>query len=147
MVGAGVLAGLAGTAVMTAFQKLVEMPLTGRDDSYAPADFVERVLPIHPQTDQGRRRLNYATHFLLGTMWGSAYGLTAAGGRRGKRAVAVVFGTVYTGDVMLNTALGLYQPSTWSGRDWVIDIGEKFIQAAATGAAFDRFLDPTRRAS
>lgn len=72
MVGAGVLAGLAGTAVMTAFQKLVEMPLTGRDDSYAPTDFVERVLPIHPQTDQGRRRLNYATHFLLGTMWGSA---------------------------------------------------------------------------
>lgn len=49
MVGAGVLAGLAGTAVMTAFQKLVEMPLTGRDDSYAPADFVERVLPFTPR--------------------------------------------------------------------------------------------------
>lgn len=32
IVGRGVLAGLAGT-VMTAFQKLVEMPLTGRDDS------------------------------------------------------------------------------------------------------------------
>ena len=129
---------------MTAFQKLVEMPLTGREDSYAPADFVERVLPIHPQTDEGRQRLNYATHFLLGTMWGSAYGLAAASGMRGKRAVTVVFGAVYCGDVMLNTALGLYQPSTWSGRDWVIDVGEKFIQSAATGAAFGRFLDPAR---
>lgn len=49
MLRAGVLAGLAGTAVMTAFQKLVEMPLTGRDDSYAPADFVERVLPFTPR--------------------------------------------------------------------------------------------------
>ncbi len=146
MVRAGVLAGLAGTAVMTAFQKLVEMPLTGRDDSYAPADFVERVLPIHPQTDEDRRRLNYATHFLLGTMWGSAYGLAAAGGMRGKRAVAVVFGAVYTGDVMLNTALGLYQPANWSSQDWALDIGEKFIQAAATGAVFDRFLDPARGA-
>ncbi len=147
MVGAGVLAGLAGTAVMTAFQKFVEMPLTGRDDSYAPASFAERVLPLHPRTDKGRTRLNYATHFMLGTMWGSAYGLTAGAGLRGKRAIAVVFGTVYTGDVMLNAALGLYQPTTWSSRDWVIDIGEKFIQAAATGAVFDRVLDPARRAS
>ncbi len=43
---------------------------------------------------------------------------------RGKRAVTVVFGAVYLGDVMLNTALGLYQPSNWSGRDWVIDVGK-----------------------
>ncbi len=32
----GIAAGIAGNAVMTAFQKLVEMPLTGRGDSYAP---------------------------------------------------------------------------------------------------------------
>ncbi len=36
---------------MTAFQKLIEMPVTGRGDSYAPADFAaERVLPVHPST-------------------------------------------------------------------------------------------------
>lgn len=145
MAGRGVLAGLAGTVVMTAFQKLVEMPLTGRGDSYAPADFAERVLPIHPETDGGRWRLNYATHLALGTMWGSAYGLAARAGLHGKRAVAVVFGTVYTGDVVLNTALGLYQPSKWTRRDWAIDIGEKLLQAAATGVVFDRALDPTRK--
>ncbi len=38
-VARGVLAGLAGTAVMTAFEKFVEMPLTGRGESYAPANF------------------------------------------------------------------------------------------------------------
>lgn len=144
-VGLGVLAGLAGTAVMTGFQKFVEMPLTGRDDSYAPADFAERVLPIHPKTDEGRWRLNYATHFALGTMWGSAYGLAAHAGLHGKRAVAVVFGTVYTADVILNTVLGLYQPSTWTRQDWAIDIGEKLVQAAATGMVFDRVLDPIRQ--
>ena len=37
--GRGVLAGLAGTVVMTVFQRLVEMPLTSREDSYAPARF------------------------------------------------------------------------------------------------------------
>ncbi len=32
-IGRGILAGVAGTVVMTAFQKLIEMPITGRGDS------------------------------------------------------------------------------------------------------------------
>ena len=62
----GVLAGLAGAAAMTVFQKLVEMPLTGREDSYASADLAERLLPVHPHSAAGRRGLNYAAHFALG---------------------------------------------------------------------------------
>jgi hypothetical protein len=139
MVGRGVLAGLPGTAVVTAFQKLAEMPLTGHEDRYAPADFVERVLTIHPQTDEGPQHLNYATHFLLGTMGGSAYGLAAASGMRHPRK-ASSHGSARRRLLRrcpADTSLGLYQPSTWSGRE-IIDVGEKFIQAASTGAAFDR---------
>jgi len=143
LIGRGILAGVAGTVVMTAFQKLVEMPLTGRADSYAPADFAERVLPVHPTSAQGRKRLNLVTHFALGGgLWGSAYGLAAATGLRGQKAVNAVFATVFTGDVLLNTALGLYQPSQWSAKDWAIDVADKYVQAQATGAIFDRFLDP-----
>lgn len=140
----GVVASIAGTAVMTAFQKLVEMPLTGREDSYAPANFAQKILPIRPNSDEGRKRLNYVTHFALGAMWGSAYGVAAHAGLRGQKAVAAVFGTVYTGDVLLNTALGLYQPASWTKQDIAVDVGEKLIQAEATGAVFDRFLDPAR---
>lgn len=138
--GRGVVAGIAGTAVMTAFQKIVEMPLTGRSDSYAPADFAETVLPIDRSVGQGRRRLNYATHFALGTLWGSAYGVAAHAGLRGTHAVGAVFASVYSGDVLLNTALGLYQPSTWSRQDWVVDVVDKLVQAAATGVVYDRVL-------
>ena len=137
-VGRGMIAGVAGTAVMTAFQKLVEMPLTGRADSYAPASFAEKVLPLRPSSDAGRKRLNYVTHFALGTMWGSAFGVAGHAGLRGQKAVAVVFGTVYTADVLLNTALGLYKPTSWTKQDMLIDVGEKLIQAEATGAVFDR---------
>ena len=49
---------------------------------------------------------------------------SGAGGMRGKRAVTVVFGAVYHGDVMRHTALRLYQPSNRPGRDWVIDVGK-----------------------
>jgi len=125
---------------MTAFQKFAEMPLTGRRDSYAPADFAQTVLPIDRPVGQSRTRLNYATHFALGTLWGSAYGVAAHAGLRGPRAVGAVFAAVYSGDVLLNTALGLYQPSTWSRQDWAVDVVDKLVQAAATGVVYDRVL-------
>ncbi|KGH44958.1 hypothetical protein IN07_20360 [Modestobacter caceresii] len=144
MIVRGVVAGVAGTVVMTAFQKLVEMPLTGRGDSYAPADFAEKVTPVHPSSPEGRRRLNWVTHFALGTMWGAAYGMAAARGLRGQKAVNAVFGAVYVGDVALNTALGLYRPLQWSAKDVLVDVVDKYVQAQGTGAVFDRILAPAR---
>lgn len=141
-VSRGMVAGVAGTVVMTAFQKFVEMPITKREDSYAPADFAEKILPVHPDTEQGRKQLNWVTHFGLGTMWGSAYGVTAHAGLRGPKAIAVVFATVYTSDVLLNTALGLYKPSTWTKQDWTIDLLDKFVQATATGVLYDTVFHP-----
>ena len=143
-IGRGVVAGVAGTAVMTAFQKFVEMPVTGRPESYAPANFAEKVLPIHPETQEGRTRLNWVSHFSLGAMWGTAYGVAAHSGLRGWKAIGAVFGVVYTGDVIVNAALGLYHPSRWSTQDLVVDVVDKFVQAAATGIIFDHVLDPTK---
>ncbi len=140
----GVVSGLAGTVVMTAFQKLVEMPLTQRGASYAPADFAEKVTPVRTRSPKGRRRLNWITHFALGTMWGAAYGIAAARGLRGQKAVNAVFGVVYAGDVALNAALGLYHPLRWSAKDLIIDVVDKYVQAQGTGAVFDRVLDPAR---
>ncbi len=144
MIVRGIVAGVAGTAVMTTFQKLVEMPLTSRGDSYAPADFAEKVTPVRTSSPQGRRRLNWVTHFALGTMWGAAYGIAAARGLRGQKAVNAVFGVVYIGDVALNTALGLYRPLQWSAKDVLVDVVDKYVQAQGTGAVFDRVLDPAR---
>ncbi len=139
-IGRGVLSGLGGTVVMTAFQELIEMPLTGRGDSYAPANTAEKTFKIHPTSEQGRKRLNWVTHFALGGMWGAAYGVAAHAGLRGPRAIAAVFAIVYTADVASNTARGLYEPSTWSRRDWAIDVTDKFVQAAATGVLFDHVV-------
>jgi hypothetical protein len=136
--GRGVVAGVAGTAVMSAFQKLVEMPITGREESFAPANFAAKILPIEPKNEQERQRLNWVTHFALGAMWGSAFGIAGRAGLHGQKAVAAVFAAVYTGDVLLNTALGLYEPSSWTKRDLVVDVIDKLIQAEATGVIFDR---------
>lgn len=134
----GVVSGVAGTVVMTAFQKLIEMPLTERGESYAPARFAEKVLPIKTKDPSSRRQVNYTTHFALGGMWGTAFAIAGRKGLRGQKAVNTVFGLVYTGDMILNTALGLYKPTEWTLQDWLVDVIDKYVQAQATGAVFDR---------
>ena len=139
-VGRGILAGVAGTGVMPAFQKYIEMPLTGRGESYAPASLVEKLLPIGKKRGKERRRINYVTHYALGVMWGAAYGVAAHNGLRGQRGVGAVFGTVYTGDLLFNTALGLYKPRQWSAQDTAIDVIDKLLQAEATSVIYDHVI-------
>ena len=145
MIGLGMLAGVAGSVVMTAFQKLIEMPISGRGDSYQPAELAQKLLPIEPpKDDEARKRLNYMTHFMLGAMWGGAYGVAAYNGLRGARAVSRVFPTIYANDVAVATSLGLGKPWKWSREEVTIDVVDKFVQVAATSFIFDHFLDPKR---
>jgi len=139
-IGRGVLAGLGGSVVMTAFQKLIEMPLTGREDSYGPATLAQKLLPVHPKDDRARTRLNYAAHFALGAMWGAAYGVAAHAGLRGPRAVTATFGAIYASDLVTITALGLAKPWTWSRQDVAVDVVDKFVHVAATGVLFDHTI-------
>jgi len=140
--GRGVLAGMAGSVVMTAFQKLVEMPISEREDSFAPAGLAEKLLPIHPQSRAGRWTLNYAAHTALGAMWGAAYGVAAHQGLRGARGAAATFAAIYAQDLVMIPALQLGKPWQWSRKDWTIDALDKVVVIAATGAIFDRVLGP-----
>ena len=142
----GVLAGVAGTAAMTAFQRLVEMPLTGRAESYEPADLVEKLLPVRPQGPQGRRRLNYVAHFGVGLGWGAAHaGLSRLWNLRGPKGGATVFATLWPADVLGLAAAGLHAPPwKWSRQDLAVDFTDKMVLAQATALAFDR-LQARRR--
>ncbi|WP_100501989.1 hypothetical protein [Geodermatophilus chilensis] len=144
-VGRGALAGVAGSVVMTAFQKFVEMPISEREDSYGPAELAQKLLPVNPSTEAGKKRLNYAVHTALGAMWGAAYGVAAHKGLRGPRGAAATFGAIYTQDLVMITALGLDKPWTWSRKEATIDVLDKAVVIAATGAIFDRVLGPNAR--
>ncbi len=138
----GAVAGLAGTAAMTAFQLGIEMPLTGRAESYAPADLVGRLSPAAPRGKRQRRLLNYGAHFGVGLGWGMGHAALARRGLRGQRAVGVAFAVLWTGDVIANTALGLDKPWRWSLQDLAIDVIDKLVLAEVTGLAFDRLPAP-----
>lgn len=146
-IGRGVVAGLAGTAVMTAFQRLVEMPVTGRAESEAPVKLATKLLPLKPKGAQQRRQLNYVAHFAVGAGWGAARAVVGRAGLRGQRAVAVVFAILWTGDVLGMAALGLDDPPwKWSGRDLAIDVIDKLVLAQAAGLIYER-LDVDRTGS
>src|SRR4051794_40812936 len=138
--GGAVLAGVAGTAVMTAFQKYVEMPLTRRPESFTPAELAEKVLHVRPGTQQGRRRLNLAAHYAIGGLWGAAYGVAALAGLRGQRAANTVFAVVYGGGLLAGTVAGQQRPAGWSARDWAVDLTDIYVQVQATGLIFDRLV-------
>lgn len=136
-VGRGVIAGLTGTVVMTGFQRFVEMPLSGREESYQPAELVEKLTGTK-LGEPNRRRLNYAAHFGVGAAWGAAHGMAARLGLRGPKSVAVVFSTLWPADVTSMQLLGLGAPVwKWSGRELAIDVADKLVLAIATGAAFE----------
>ena len=144
-VGRGALAGVVSSVVMTGFQKFIEMPMTGREDSYGPAELAQKVLPVHASGDAELKRLNYATHTALGVMWGAAYGVAAHQGLHGPRAVAVTFAAIYSQNLITITALGLAKPWEWSPQDWTIDVVDKAVNIATTGTIFDRVLGPAAR--
>lgn len=121
---------------MMAFERFVEMPLSKRGDSYAPANCAEDVTPGEVASRQRRRRSQNVTHVTRGTMWGAAQGI-APKALRGQNAVHVV----YAGDVLVNTQLGRYPPTKWSNDGLATDLQDMYLQAQATSPVLDRLLD------
>jgi hypothetical protein len=136
----GAAAGVAGAVVMTAFQRFVEMPLTGRSESYEPANMVHRLFGLRPRSRKTRRRLNYAAHFAVGAGWGAAHAAIATKTElRGQAAVAAAFGVLWPADVLGVAALGVHEPPwRWTLTETAVDFVDKLVLAQATGMIFDR---------
>ena len=123
------------------------MPLTGRRESDAPARLAERVLRLGRTTPKKRRRRNWLAHVGVGVGYGVGHGVGEYVGLRGARAVAIVFTAQYGADLLVNTALGLYRPATWSRQDWLVDIVDKGVLGVVTGVAYERLPLPMPAAS
>ncbi len=128
---------------MTAFHKLVEMPLTRRAPSFVPAKMGAAVLRVRPKDKRGWVRLNYAAHFTVGLAWGLALSAASRAGLDGQRRVASVYALVWSSDWLGLVALGVDGPPwKWSRRDLVTDVGEKMILAQAANATLQRLERP-----
>jgi hypothetical protein len=140
-VGKGLLAGLAGTAVMTLASAL-EAKVRKRPASNTPAEAAGRALEIQPRNDAAKKRLSSLVHFAYGTGWGLAraaigWSFRAAGVRRPVLAPVSHFAAVWgTGLVML-PAMGVAPPvRRWGAEELALDGLHHVIYAAAVDGAY-----------
>jgi hypothetical protein len=90
----GLLAGVAGTAAMTAVQTGY-YKATGAEPSSTPAEVGKRIIRGVLQRsfdDRHENALNHAMHWAYGTGWGALYGLAARRPTRGLAFGALVWG-------------------------------------------------------
>jgi len=138
-IGAGLLAGAAGTAAMTVSSTL-EAKLRGRGGSSAPSDAAGNVLGVQPRNPAGRARFSTIVHWTYGTTWGAARGLIGLTGLSEAPATAVHFGAVWGWSLVMLPALGVAPPAWEQPRSEVaIDALHHLVYASATGAAMRAF--------
>jgi hypothetical protein len=135
----GALAGLGGTAVMTAVEKL-EQRLTHRPDSYMPAHTLARLLGSG-FPDDDRRGRNMAMHYGTGVLAGSLRGVMSAANLRGPLASLMHAQVRLSIDQTLENATGAGTPPwTWPRDELLIDLSHKAIYSLATGAIADALI-------
>jgi hypothetical protein len=133
----GLVAGLVGTAVMTAAEKL-EQRVTGRPSSFVPARVLERVVGLPDAPSDHTSGRNWAMHFGQGALVGVVRSLMANAGLRGPLASGKFAVVRLTTDQILENATGVgAPPQTWPRGELVVDVLHKSIYALATGAVAD----------
>lgn len=133
----GLLAGAAGTAVMTVGEKL-EQRVTGRPDSHVPARTLARLTGLPERPRDQSRALNLAMHYGQGALAGVVRSLMAQVGLRGPVASAKFTVVRLTNDQILENATGVgAPPETWPRSELVVDVLHKAVYAFATGVVAD----------
>ncbi len=134
----GALAGLTGTAVMTATQT-VEMRLTGRSPSMVPGQVASKLLHLSPAGDAELARISTGMHWAHGMAQGLVRAAVGALGLNGLSAAATHFALMWTSDAALYKALGIADwPWRWTAAELAPDLLHKGVYTLATGAAYDR---------
>jgi hypothetical protein len=137
-VGKGLVAGFAGTAVMT-ISSTLEAKLRGRKPSSAPARATAKALGIASfEDDLAAARFNDLSHWGYGTGWGVVRGLLGVTGMSGRAATAAHGAAIWGSAQLTLPALEVAPPVVfWAPQEVAIDIFHHTVYAIATGVAYE----------
>ncbi len=139
--GKGLLAGLAGTAAITASQ-MIEMRFTHREPSKVPANVAEKTLHIRPGKGGNKQMLSKEIHWAYGTIWGMARGLFSVLGVKRWAATTAHFVAI-TGTAMVAIPkIEEASPVTeWEKKDILIELMHHAVYAIAAGLVYDVLMN------
>lgn len=133
----GLVAGLAGAAVMTMAEK-VEQRLTRRPDSHVPARVLARLTGLPEQPADQPRWLNLAMHYGQGALVGVLRSVMAQAGLRGPVASGMFTVVRLSSDQILENATGVgAPPQTWPRQELAVDVLHKTVYGFTTGVVAD----------
>lgn len=139
-VGRGLMAGLAGTAAMTA-SSTIEAKVRERGASTTPAEAVEHALHVEPTDETGEERLNLASHWGYGTALGTLRGALGLAGLRGPRATLAHLGMVIAAEQTVLPGLKVSPPAwKWPPQEIATDLLHHSVYALGAGLAYDRLV-------
>lgn len=134
--GKGLVAGVAGTALMT-LSSTIEMKLTGRAPSSAPAEAAAKMLGVETTGERDRTRFSNVVHWAYGTTWGAARGLADVVGLTGPGAAGAHFAAVWGSGLAMLPALGVAPPvQEWGAKALLTDACHHLVYAAGAGLAY-----------
>lgn len=135
-IGKGLIAGVAGTIAITISQ-MIEMKITGRKPSTAPAKAVKKTL--HIQAVKGNSEtFSTEVHYAYGTTWGIARGLLSLVGLTGFAATVAHFTALWGTAITIEPKLEIAPPvKEWKRKDIAIDIFHHAVYAIVAGLVFD----------
>jgi hypothetical protein len=136
-IGKGLAAGFIGTVAITASQ-MIEMQVTKREPSSAPADAAGKVMGVQPVGEEEKQRFSQMVHIGYGTAWGAVRGVLAAMGLKGPAAMIGHFAAIFTAALVVPSSLGVSPPVTeWSAQEIAVDAVHHAVYALATNAVYE----------
>ncbi len=136
-IGIGIVAGLVGTAVMTAAQML-EMQISGRKPSNTPYKAVKKTFGIEAQSEEDKALVTNVTHIAYGTTWGIPRGIMAAFDANSIAGTTAHFSAVWGTELGLLPAMDVTKPvTTWKPKAIAEDALFHGIYAVVTGITAD----------
>jgi uncharacterized membrane protein YagU involved in acid resistance len=153
-VGRGLVAGLAGTTLMTAYQLAVRKARGQRLDTPVPRTWADAPPPAQvvkkaaevvgkPRavTKKDVPRLVNVVHWSYGTCWGIAYGVAAQRLRPDPLTGAAVLGVSLWGAAYAELApLGIYEPPwKYPAQELALDLSYHLVYGVGVAAAYDAF--------
>jgi hypothetical protein len=137
-ISTGAVAGLIGTAAMTAAQA-AEMRISGRRPSMVPGHVASKLLRLEPQDDEALARISIRMHWAHGMTQGVLRALIGRLGLRGAAAAGAHFALMWSSDAVLYKVLGISPwPWKWSASELAPDVVHKGLYVVATSSAYER---------
>lgn len=139
--GKGLLAGVAGTAAITASQ-MIEMSINGRKQSQAPEKAAEKVFDVEPKDEKAKERVNQQMHWAYGVTWGIPRALLNLLGVKGPMATVIHFGAIWGTAMVMLPSMKLSKPVTeWGPKQIATDALHHAVYATAAGLLIDAIFD------